>query len=163
MRPNEREVQCPECSQAIVPGDSIFSERGRLSHVSCHTPKTLTADERSILFYYCLNHAIARCDACAQSFLLSELTADLLSGRTHLCPRCRRDLTEIVRAHLYGCVVLPAEVRRRAQELRDAAQHLVKESRGLRDQADMLIREAEVALEESRRALWEALRTPRRG
>ena len=93
---------------------------------------------------------------------LERLTADLLSGRTHLCPRCRRDLTEMVRSHLYGCGTLPAEVRRRAQTLRDAAQHLVKESRRLRDQADVLIREAEVALDESRRALWAALRTTHR-
>jgi hypothetical protein len=163
VNPNERDIQCPECARPINPGDSVFAERGRLSHISCHMPKTLTADERSILFYYCLNHTIARCEACAQSFLLSELTADLLSGRTHLCPRCRRDLTEIVRSHLYGCVVLPAEVRRRAQVLRDAAQHLVKASGRLRDQADVLIREGEVALEESRRALWEALKTTRRG
>ena len=34
-------------------------------------------------------------------FKLSELVSDVLGGRMHLCPRCRRDLTESVRAHLY--------------------------------------------------------------
>lgn len=119
---------------------------------------TLTVDERALLFYYCLNHAVARCVACARSFFLSELTADLLSGRTHLCPQCRRDLTEVVRTHLYGCTVLPAEVQQKAQALREAAHHLVKESRQLRDRADVLIREAEAAVEEHRRALWQALK-----
>lgn len=57
--------------------------------------------------------------------------------------------------------MLPAEVRRRARALRDAAQHLVKQSRQLRDQADMLIREAEMAVEASRRDLWQVLKTPR--
>ena len=98
----------------------------------------LTVDERAVLFYFCLNHAVARCLACARSFQLSELTADLLSGRTHLCPQCRRDLTDNVRSHLYGCAVLPAEVRQKAQTLREAARHLVKESRQLRGRADVL-------------------------
>jgi len=121
-------------------------------------PQMLTVDERAVLFYFCLNHAVARCLACARSFQLSELTADLLSGRTHLCPQCRRDLTDNVRSHLYGCAVLPAEVRQKAQTLREAARHLVKESRQLRGRADVLAREAEAAVEANRRALWQALK-----
>jgi len=58
--------------------------------------------------------------------------------------------------------MLPAEVRRRAQALREAAQLLVKESRQLRDQADVLIQEAEAALEQNRRALLQSLKTTRR-
>src|SRR2546428_3641548 len=50
-----------------------------------------------------------------------ELAADPLGGRTNICPRCRKDLTENVRTHLYGCAKLPAEVRLRAQALREAA------------------------------------------
>ena len=91
-----------------------------------------------------------------------ELAVDLLRGRTHLCPSCRRDLAETVRGHLYECAMLPAEVRHRARSLRDAAQHLVKQSRQLRDKADLLIREAEVAVDASRRALWHALKVARR-
>src|SRR5262249_61911446 len=124
---------------------------GRLSHVNCQRPQTLTGDERALLFYYCANHTVARCDVCARSFRLGELTADLLGGRTHLCPCCRRDLTEIVRSHLYSCAMLPAEVRRRAQALREAAQLLVKESRQLRDQANVLVPEAGGGFTQNRR------------
>src|SRR5215475_13224113 len=66
--------------------------------------------------------------------------------RTHFCPRCRTDLTESIRGHLYGCVTLPAEIRQRAQEARDAARRLVKESQQLTDHADVLMREAEAAV-----------------
>jgi DNA-directed RNA polymerase subunit RPC12/RpoP len=157
----DREISCPQCSQAVLPGHSVVSVGGRLAHVNCQRPRTLTGDERALLFYYCLDHVVARCVACAQNFGLSELAVDLLRGRTHLCPSCRRDLTETVRGHLYECAMLPAEVRRRARALRDAAQHLVKQSRQLRDQADVLIREAETAVEASRRDLWQVLKTPR--
>jgi len=57
--------------------------------------------------------------------------------------------------------MLPAEVRRRAQALREAARHLVKESHQLRDKAEVLIQEAEAAVEENRRGLWQALKTQR--
>jgi len=155
----ERAVSCPQCSQSILPGHSVVFVGGRLLHVNCQRPQALTGDERALLFHYCLDHVVARCAACAQSFGLGELAVDLLRGRTHLCPSCRRDLTEVVRTHLYGCATLPAEVRRRAQALRDAAQLLVKQSRQLRDQAEVLVREAEVTVEANRRALWQALKT----
>ena len=158
---NEQDVKCAQCSQPIAPGDSVVAERGRLSHLSCQAPQTLTAEERGLLFYYCRNHEVARCGTCAQSFALAKLTADRLGGRTHLCPHCRRDLTAIVRTHLYSCGVLPADVRSRAHRLREAAELLVKKSRQLRDEADVLIREAEVAVEENRRARWQSMRTPR--
>ena len=132
-------------------------ERGSKSPPS----RPLSADERALLFYYCLNHSVARCLGCARSYYLSELVADLLSGRTHLCPQCRRDLTENVRSHVYSCAVMPDEVRQRAQALREVAQRLVKESQQLRDKADVLIREAEAAVEERRRALWQALKATR--
>lgn len=99
--------------------------------------RALTADERALLF------------------------ADLLSGRTHLCPQCRRDLSEDVRSHVYGCAILPDEVRQKAQTLREVAQQLVKESRQLRNDADVLMREAEAAVEQGRRALWQALKATR--
>jgi len=124
----------------------------------CPPSGPLTADERALLFYYCVNHTVARCIGCSRSYYLSELVADLLSGRTHLCPQCQRDLTDNVRSHVYGCGILPAEVRQRAQTLRDVAQRLVKESRQLRDEADVLIRETEAAFEANRRALWQALK-----
>src|SRR5215813_6443335 len=159
---SEHEVKCPLCYRSIQPGDSVFSGGGRLSHVNCERPQTLTGDERALLFYYCANHTVARCEVCARSFRLGEMTADLHGGRTPLCPCCRGDLTEIVRAHLYSCAMLPAEVRRRAQARREAARYLVKESRQLGDTADVLAGYAEVACEQSRRALWQSLKTTRR-
>jgi galactokinase len=53
--------------------------------------------------------------------------------------------------------MLPAEIRRRAQEVREAAQHLVKESQQLRDTSDVLIRDAEAALFARLRSLREAM------
>ena len=35
--------------------------------------------------------------------LASDRTATLLGGRAYLCPWCRRDLSDSVRVHLYGC------------------------------------------------------------
>jgi hypothetical protein len=42
--------------------------------------------------------------------------------------------------------MLPEEVRLRAQEARDAARRLVKDSGQVRDQADVLMREAEATI-----------------
>jgi hypothetical protein len=49
--------------------------------------------------------------------------------------------------------MLPAEVRRRAQEAREAARTLVKESGQIGDRADVLMREAEVAVAALRDAM----------
>src|SRR5262249_59295617 len=83
-------------------------------------------------------------------------TRDSVGIRSYECPFCHTDLTASIRTHLYACALLPAEVRRRAQEARDAARHLVKQSHQLRDNADVLIREAEAALH----ALRATLRRP---
>jgi hypothetical protein len=74
-----------------------------------------------------------------------------------MCPRCRQDLTEAVRAHLFRCAMPPSEVRLRALAVREAAQRLVKETQQLRDTSDVLIREAEATLFRSQRALREAM------
>jgi Spy/CpxP family protein refolding chaperone len=66
--------------------------------------------------------------------------------RSHGCPWCHTDLTDNIRAHLYGCAMLPVAVRRRAQAAREAARNLVKQSHQLRDAADVARREAEDAL-----------------
>lgn len=154
------QVKCSKCSQPIALTDIIEIESSdvSLSHVDCRRPRTLTADERALLFVYCFDHIVAQCLTCSLSFRMTELAADPLGGRANLCPRCRKDLTENVRAHLYGCVMLPSEVRLRAQAVREAAQHLVKRSQQLRDKADVTIREAEVALFESQQALRAAIK-----
>src|SRR5262245_29386810 len=96
-------------SQAHRRRGSAAEEFHMAKRESVHLP--LTPDERALLFYYCLNHTVARCLACSRSYYLSELVADLFSGHTHLCPQCRTDLTEDVRAHVYGCATLPEDVR----------------------------------------------------
>jgi hypothetical protein len=45
--------------------------------------------------------------------------------------------------------MLPAAVRQRAREAREAAQRFVKQSRELADRADVLMRELEAALKRS--------------
>jgi transposase-like protein len=152
------QVQCSKCSKPIALTDIIESHDGLLSHVDCKRPQSLTPEERALVFVYCSGHVVARCPICDVSYRYNELAADILSGsRTNLCPRCRQDLTEAVRAHLFRCAMLPSEVRRRAQEVREAAQRLVKESQQLRDTADVLIREAEATLFMRQRALREAM------
>jgi len=152
------QVQCSKCSQPIALTDIIESHDGHLSHIDCKRPKVLTPEERALIFVYCSGHVVARCPVCDLSFRFTELASDILGGsRTNMCPRCRQDLTQAVRAHLFRCAMLPAEVQRRAQAVRGAAQRLVKETQQLRDRSDVLIREAEAALFESQRALREAM------
>jgi hypothetical protein len=44
----------------------------------------------------------------------TPIGADLLAHRAYLCRRCRADLTESLRGHLYACNALPEEMRLRA-------------------------------------------------
>ena len=148
---------CPQCSRMISPEDTIVFGRGRLGHLDCRRPRVLSAEERTLAFLYCRDHEVAECPTCTRRFRLLELVSQNQFGvRLHACPWCHTDLTDAIRAHLYGCGMLPAEVRRRAQEARDAARQLVKQSQQLRDNADVLIREAEASLH----ALRATLRRP---
>jgi len=152
------QVNCSKCSEPIALSDVIELADGRLSHVDCTRRGALTAEERALVFLYCADHVVAHCGPCNKTYRFTELASDLLgTGGTNLCPHCRRDLTESVRTHLFRCTMLPAEVRLRAQQVREAAQHLVKESQQLRDRSDVLIREAEAALFQTRRDLREAM------
>ena len=151
-------VNCTKCSQPIALTDIIESSNGSLSHVDCQRPLTLTPEERALVFLYCSGHVVARCPACDIPYRYTQLAADMVGGsRTNMCPRCRRDLTEAVRAHLFRCAMLPSEVRLRAQEVREAAQRLVKETHQARDRSEVLIREAEALLFKQQRALREAM------
>ena len=146
-------VKCSKCSQSIALTDIIESSDGCVSHVDCRRPQTLTAEERALLFVYCFNHAVARCLACDIGFRFMELAADPLGSRTNLCPRCRTNLTENVRSHLYRCTTLPTEVRLAAQAVRETAQRLLKQSHQVMDRSDVLIQQAEVSLFESQKRL----------
>src|SRR5262245_56404522 len=152
------QVQCSKCSQPIALTDIIESNNGQLSHIDCKRPQALTPEERALVFVYCSGHVVAQCPACDCQYRYTQLAADMVGGSgTNMCPRCRRELTESVRAHLFRCAMLPSEIRLRAQAVREAAQHLLKRSEQLRDRSDVLIREAEARLFERQRALREAM------
>jgi hypothetical protein len=152
------QVNCSKCSRPITLTDVIELFEGHLAHVDCKRAQGLTPEERAVLFVFCSSHPVAHCLPCGQDYRFTELAADILGGgRTNLCPRCRRDLTESVRAHVFSCVQLPSELRQRAQNVRDAAQILIKRSQERSDSSDVLIREAEVNLAESQRALRAAM------
>ena len=138
---------CPQCSQPISPEDTLVFGHGRLGHLDCRRPRVLSAEERTVLFIYCGDHIVTKCVRCGRQLHLREVASlDSVGVRSFACPWCHVDLTDSIREHLYGCAMLPAEVRRRAAGARDAARSLVKRSLELRDAADVAIREAEAAL-----------------
>ena len=143
----QQTATCPECSRTISPEDTIVFGFGILGHLDCRRPRVLSAEERTLLFIYCRDHQVAECVRCAGRFHLREVASlDSFGVCSHGCPWCHTDLTDSIRAHLYGCAMLPGEVRRRAQAAREAAASLVKQSHQLSDAADVLLREAEAAL-----------------
>ena len=137
---------CLRCQRSISSNDTIAFDGNQILHVDCRRPRDLSHEERALLFKYCFGHAVAECAACTQSFRHQELGSDLLGNRTHLCPRCRTDLTEDLRTHLYTCAMLPRAVRFRAQEVREVSQKLIKESDRLSTVAFVLLAEAEAAI-----------------
>jgi DNA-directed RNA polymerase subunit RPC12/RpoP len=151
------QVNCAKCGRPIALTHVIESSAGRLSHLDCARAEGLTPEERALLFIYCSGHVAAKCVPCGLEFRMIQLAADPLGGRTNLCPRCRTDLTASVRAHLFGCATLPEEIRQRTQEVRDAAQMLVKRSQEVVDRSDILVREAETNLFERQGALRAAM------
>ena len=130
---------------------------GGLAHVDCRRPRVLSTEERALLFLHCCDHSV-ECAPCASRFCLSELGSDL-RGHTNLCPHCRQDLTDGVRAHLHKCDMISEEVRRRAQAVRAVSERLVKESYEPGEAADLLRQEIETAVQ----ALKEAMREPSAG
>jgi hypothetical protein len=148
---------CPSCGQTLSPEDTIVFGHGLLGHLDCRRPRVLSAEERTLLFIYCRDHQVAECIHCARRFHLRDVTSlDSLGIRSHVCPWCHTDLTDSIRAHLYGCAMLPVTVRRRAQAAREAVRSLVNQSRQLSDAADVLLREAEAALHALRNTMRQA-------
>jgi len=147
--------KCPRCAQQITPGDSLALSRALVFQLDCQRPHHLSREERVLLFRYCWDHAVAKCSACDQSFRQHQLGADLLTHRAYLCPRCREDLTDSLRGHLYACATLPEEIRRCVHDARDTVWRLVSDGRP-RDEA---MREAEVAVaalrETIQRTVWD--------
>lgn len=81
---------------------------------------------------------------------------DSIGIRSHGCPWCHTDLTDSIRAHLYGCAMLPVTVRSRAQAAREAVRSLVNQSHQLSDTPVVLLREAEEALHALRGTMRQA-------
>jgi hypothetical protein len=148
---------CPNCSKAISPDDTFGLDSGRLSHLDCQRPRVLSLEERVVLFRFCSAHTVAECERCAKSYRMTELAADLISGRENMCPQCRADLIGSVRAHFYNCAILPAAIRQKAREVREVAQRLVKRDGELGDGADVLMRKLEAALHALREAAVQEL------
>jgi hypothetical protein len=142
----------------LSPEDTVERDGKRLVHVDCLRPRRLSREERALLFQYCWDHGVVECLRCSRVFRQEELLTDLFGGGLDRCPKCRRDLTDGIRAHLYSCGMLPSAVRRRAQEARAAAQRVVKQSNQVYDRADVLVREAEALRDELKRSVPEALR-----
>jgi len=149
------EWRCLRCVRVISADDTVQLVSDGMSHVDCQRPRDLGPEERALLFRYCWSHAAGNCTACAKNFRHQELAAEFLGHGTNLCPRCRADLTESMRGHLYSCAMVPEEVRRRARDAHDAAGKLIEQAA---DRADGLMREAEAAIaalrETLRRTTW---------
>ena len=158
MEPQGR--TCPQCSRTISPEDTIVFGFGIVGHLDCRRPRVLSAEERTLLLIYCRDHPVAECVRCAGKFHLREVASiDQVGIRSHGCPWCHTDLTDSIRAHLYGCAMLPVEVRRRARAAREAVRSLAKQSHQLRDAADVAVREVETALHALREMMRQSARS----
>ena len=147
---------CPQCARALSPEDTIVFGHGLLGHLDCRRPRVLSAEERTLLFIYCRDHQVAECVRCTGKFRLREVASlDLFGVRSHGCSWCHTDPTDSIRAHLYGCAMLPVEVRRRAQAAREAVRSLVQ-SLQLRGTVDGLERQAEASLHALRETMRQA-------
>ena len=151
------QARCSKCSRPIALADVIESSGGRLSHLNCARSQGLSPEERALLLMYCSDHLAAQCQSCNVGFRMMELAVDPLGDQTTPCPRCHKDLTQNLRAHLFSCVALPSEIQHRTQEVRDAAMILVKQSQQALDKAELQIREAEAHLFERQQALRAAM------
>jgi hypothetical protein len=101
-------VNCTRCFRTFSLDDTVVVGFGScgLCHVDCQRARTLNAEERVLLITYCSDHPVAESIACTGNFKMSELAVDILSGATRVCPRWRQDLTDSIRAHIYGCVLV---------------------------------------------------------
>jgi hypothetical protein len=126
----EQPLICPNCTRAILPDHTLVFEQGPPTHLDCKQPRALSPEERILPVAYCREHPIAECKDCvARSRLrelagvghlrLRELAVEPVSSRIQLCPSCRGDFTDSVRAHIDNCALGPEEVRRRAQAARE--------------------------------------------
>src|SRR5262249_28778130 len=103
---------CPRCLKAVSLDDPLMFDSAQARHLDCRRPHALSPVERRLLCQHCFDHAVAECASCSQAFRQTKLGSDLLRHRTDLCPRCRVDLTDLLRQHVVTCTMLPEPLRR---------------------------------------------------
>jgi len=94
----------------------------------------LTPGERALLFRACWDHPVATCNRCGGSFRKGELAAELFARLSDLCPSCRVDLTDSIRAHLISCAAAAALAE---------ARHVIAEARALLETNAMIRKDAQ--------------------
>jgi hypothetical protein len=113
-------VNCWKCSQPIALTDIVESNIGHLSHVECSRPRSLTPDERHLLFVYCLDHVVANAcpvvSACA-SWSLPPIRSVVVStcalGAAGISPRTREHTSTDARSFPLCCWLEHARCGRR--------------------------------------------------
>jgi hypothetical protein len=81
----------------------------------------LMPDERVLLARYCNDHPVAVCQQCSEALKFDQMGADVFMGKRDLCPRCRADLTAVLREHLAECTLMRAQAREtRERALKEA-------------------------------------------
>ena len=106
----------------------------------------LTVEERRLIFQYCWEHPVASCVPCHAEYRLPELGADVFRGLSHLCPRCRADLSASAREHVASCTAL----RVQEAEARERAQSTAPPESTLLDQQDSIRRLIQRKLDDGR-------------
>jgi hypothetical protein len=72
----------------------------------------LAPDEWIALVSHCLGHPVAVCPTCSASVQAFELGVEIVGGRRDFCPRCRADLTAVLRRHLMDCPRIRGQERK---------------------------------------------------
>ena len=68
-------------------------------------------DERALLLQYCNDHPVAVCQQCTEALTFDQIGADVFSGKRDFCPKCRADLTTVLRGHLAECTLMNVQER----------------------------------------------------
>lgn len=119
---------CPRCLRVVSLEEIVGN---RVIHRDCPRTGGLPYREWRRLLFYCSSHEVAKCPSCGRGARQHELNSNMVGDYTCVCPKCRTDLTEAARSHLYICGMLPREVRRRSLALCRAAADLLRESRAI--------------------------------
>jgi hypothetical protein len=119
----------------------------------------LTRDERALLARYCNDHPVAVCRKCSEALAFDQMAVDFFAGRRDLCPRCRADLTPLVREHLAECTIMLVQIRESVDRpvQREAPSLSRNGSYRLDDESAQAVRESERVREEGQHGLGQTL------